>query len=102
MTGVVMEAAKHLLTLCSEIGDLASDVRHSSSSCAVFVPCCSLACYGLLFRGNYCEGTLMTGVSPAAENLLRFAFEIKATSACCRSKQLALALADQHCGRCDL
>jgi hypothetical protein len=42
MTGVVMEAAKHLLTLCSEIGDLASDVRHSSSSCAMFVPCCSL------------------------------------------------------------
>ena len=43
MTGVVMEAAKHLLTLCSEIGDLASDVRHSSSSCAMFAPCCSLA-----------------------------------------------------------
>lgn len=67
MTGVVMEAAKHLLTLCSEIGDLASDVRHSSSSCAMFVPCGSLAFYGLLFRGNYCEGTLMTGVSPAAK-----------------------------------
>ena len=44
--------AKHLLTLCSEIGDLASDVRHSESSsiCAMFVPCCSLAT-------GYCLGT---------------------------------------------
>lgn len=92
MTGVVMEAAKHLLTLCSEIGDLASDVRHSSSSCAMFAPCCSLACllacYGLLFRGNYFEDTL------------GYSSQKTFSASLSRSKQLALA--DHHCGRCDL
>jgi hypothetical protein len=78
MTGVVLETARHLLTLCSEIGDLISDVLKQ---------CLFRAARLLRFSlWSTSRSILMTGCKSVRYRLLCLTSEINMPSTCARCR----------------